>query len=179
MSARKLEFIILASLLSNITFPATGGYAMEIKSPAFQSGKTIPTKYTCDAEDASPELKWSGTPKDTKSFALISDDPDAPMGTWVHWVIYDLLPTLTGLPEGVPKTEKLQNGAKQGITDFKRVGYGGPCPPPGKPHRYYFKLYALDSMLNLPPNLIKSDLLRAMRSHILAEAELIGTYKRG
>ena len=151
---------------------------MEITTRAFKSGGTIPKKFTCDGEDVSPALTWREAPENTKSFALISDDPDAPMGTWVHWVIYDLPPSLTSLEENTEKTETLANGAKQGITDFKRVGYGGPCPPPGKPHRYYFKLYALDKMLNLPPKIIKSDLLKSMKNHILAESELMGTYGR-
>lgn len=151
---------------------------MEITSPAFKSNGTIPKKFTCDDVDISPQLSWTGVPDGTKSIALISDDPDAPMGTWVHWVLYDLPPHANGLDEDVPKTEKLPNDAKQGMTDFKRVGYGGPCPPPGKPHRYYFKLYALDQALNLPPKKSKADVERAMKGHILAEAQVVGTYGR-
>ena len=117
-------------------------------------------------------------PASAKSLALICDDPDAPVGTWLHWVLYDLPVTATDLTEKVPPSESLSFGAKQGINDFKRVGYGGPCPPPGKPHRYYFKLYALDVDLVLKPRATKQELLRAMDGHILAEAQLMGTYQR-
>jgi Raf kinase inhibitor-like YbhB/YbcL family protein len=117
-------------------------------------------------------------PDGAKSLALICDDPDAPMGTWVHWVIYDMPVSVSGLPEGVPKTETSLGGAKQGTTDFKRIGYGGPCPPPGKPHRYFFKLYALDSTSGLEPGAKKAELLRAIEGHVLAEGRLMGTYGR-
>jgi hypothetical protein len=117
-------------------------------------------------------------PPAAKSLALICDDPDAPMGTWVHWVLYDLPPDTPGLAEGVPKTRELANGAKQGLNDFKLVGYGGPCPPPGKPHHYFFKLYALDTKPALNPGLTKTDLLKEMNGHIIAEGELMGTYQR-
>jgi len=152
--------------------------AIQLASPAFTEGKPIPAKYTCDAEDLSPPLKWEGLPEGTRSIAIICDDPDAPMRTWVHWVIYDIPASVTELPEGVPKTEVLPNGAKQGVTDFKRTGYGGPCPPPGKPHRYFFKIYALDAQLNLEPRANKKDVLSAMRGHVLGEGGLMGTYKR-
>lgn len=152
--------------------------SIPISSPAFQEGKPIPTQYTCDGEDLSPPLKWSKVPEGTKSLALISEDPDAPAGIWVHWVLYNLPPTITELPEGMPTQEVLPNGAKQGINDFKRIGYGGPCPPPGKPHRYFFKLYALDTELDLKPGATKQELLRAMEGHILAEGQLMGTYQR-
>jgi hypothetical protein len=123
-------------------------------------------------------LQWSGVPPAAKSLALICDDPDAPMGTWVHWVLYDLPPATPGLSEGVPKAPELPGGAKQGLNDYKKIGYGGPCPPPGKPHRYFFKLYALDANTSLKPGLTKKDLLKAMEGHILAEGELMGTYQR-
>ncbi len=155
------------------------GYgAMEIKSSAFQNGGQIPQKYTCDGEDISPELSWTGAPSGTKSFALISDDPDAPGKTWVHWVIFDIPASLTNLAEAVSKTAVLENGAKQGTTDFGTVGYGGPCPPPGKPHRYFFKLYALDQLLDLEPEITKNDLLTSIKSHVLDQAELVGLYGR-
>src|SRR5260221_8141904 len=128
--------------------------------------------------DYPPPLEWSDVPAVAKSLALICDDPDAPVGTWVHWVLYDLPVTATDLAEKVPPLESLSFGAKQGINDFKRVGYGGPCPPPGKPHRYYLKLYALDVDLVLKPRATKQELLRAMDGHILAEAQLMGTYQR-
>ena len=151
---------------------------IQLTSSAFAEGAPIPEKYTCDGEDISPLLKWSNAPKGTKSLALICDDPDAPIGTWVHWVLYDIPPAVTELPEGVPTTEALPSGAKQGINDFKRLGYGGPCPPRGSAHRYFFTLYALDTELQLEPGATKKDLVRAMEGHILAEGRLMGTYKR-
>jgi len=150
----------------------------KITSDAFTEGAAIPIKYTCDDADVSPPLKWSDAPAGTKSFALICDDPDAPAKTWVHWVLYDLPPTVAELAEDLPKGEKLASGASQGRSDFGRLGYGGPCPPPGKPHRYYFKLYALDATLNLPAGRTKEQLIEAISGHTLAEASLMGTYKR-
>lgn len=152
--------------------------AMEIKSPAFQNGGDIPRKYTCDGTDVSPLLRWENPPSGTKAFALIADDPDAPVGTWVHWVIYDLPAETKELAEGVKPNETLPNGAKQGINDFRKVGYGGPCPPPGPAHRYFFKPYALDGETKLRPRATKQQLLDAMKGHILAEAQLMGRYKR-
>lgn len=156
-----------------------GGPEMEInlKSPAFAEAGMIPQKFTCDGEDISPALSWSGIPGETKSLALICDDPDAPMGTWVHWVIYNIPPDTTGLPEGVPAKENLDFGAIQGRNDFRRIGYGGPCPPGGT-HRYYFKIYALDGDLNLRAGLTKAELLKAMEGHILAQGQLMGKYRR-
>lgn len=151
---------------------------MELTSPAFQKNGSIPKKFTCDGADVSPQLAWDEPPKGAQALALIVDDPDAPVGTWVHWVLYDLPATERGLPEGVPATETLPNGARQGRNDFRRVGYGGPCPPPGPGHRYFFKLYALDAKTGLRSGATKSDLLKAMKAHILAEAELMGIYKR-
>lgn len=152
--------------------------ALELKSPAFTDKEYIPAKYTCQGEDISPPLIWTGAPAGVKSFALINDDPDAPSGDWVHWVIYDIPRDADGLPEGVPNTQNLPNGAKQSVNDGGDTGYGGPCPPPGKPHRYYFKLYALDIILNKPAGLSKTDLLKVMKGHILAEAQILGYYKR-
>jgi Raf kinase inhibitor-like YbhB/YbcL family protein len=151
---------------------------MKLTSMAFAEGQLTPTKYTCDGADVSPPLQWSEVPLGTKNFALICDDPDAPVGTWVHWVIYGLPATTRELPEKVAPTESLPSGAKQGLNDFRRIGYGGPCPPPGKPHRYCFKLYALDAELVLKPRATKQELLRAMEGHILAEAQLMGIYQR-
>jgi Raf kinase inhibitor-like YbhB/YbcL family protein len=150
---------------------------INITSSAFEEGGLIPPKYTCDGSDISPPLQWDAIPEGTKSIALISDDPDAPMGTWVHWVLYNLPPDKKELNENIPPDENLPNGAKQGITDFRRVGYGGPCPPSGT-HRYFFKIYALDATLDLPPRAGKSDLVSAMEGHILAEGQLMGKYKR-
>src|SRR3990167_1037537 len=126
-----------------------------LKSQAFKGGDLIPDKYTCEGPDVSPPLRWNDPPRETHSFALIADDPDAPMGTWVHWVVYNIPAGERGLDENVPKQERLPNGAMQGMTDFHRVGYGGPCPPSGT-HRYFFKLYALDVALTLPPQAAKA-----------------------
>jgi len=152
--------------------------AFALKSQAFKEGDLIPTKYTCEGPDVSPPLRWGDPPHGTRSFALIADDPDAPMGTWVHWVIFNLPERQRDLPEGVLTQETLPNGARQGLNNFKNVGYGGPCPPPGKPHRYYFRLYALDTMLDLKPRATKSRVLEACKGHILAEAELMGRFGR-
>jgi Raf kinase inhibitor-like YbhB/YbcL family protein len=151
---------------------------MKLTSDAFADGQPIPKKYTCDGADVSPALQWSGAPAGTKSFALICDDPDAPMGTWVHWVLYGLPAATDRLPEKTPADDTLPNGARQGLSDFKRTGYGGPCPPPGKPHHYHFKLYALSIEITLKPRATKQDLLKAMKGHILAEAWLTGVYQR-
>jgi Raf kinase inhibitor-like YbhB/YbcL family protein len=151
---------------------------IQIRSTAFSDGQPIPQKYTCDGEDVSPSLSWDSAPNGTKSFSLICDDPDAPSGTWVHWVIYDLSSTTRELPEAISANEEVLNGAKQGRNDFSRIGYGGPCPPKGNPHRYYFKLYALDSVLNLKAGATKADLENAMKGHVVGEGKVIGTYKR-
>jgi Raf kinase inhibitor-like YbhB/YbcL family protein len=160
--------------------PAQGGRAMSfsIKSSAFSEGDAIPKQYTCDAADVSPALSWAEAPAGTQSFALIADDPDAPVGNWTHWVIWNIPAQASGLPKGVAKQETLGDGSRQGKNDFKRIGYGGPCPPPGKPHRYFFKLYALDTKLKLNAGASKSELERAMSSHVLAETKLMGTYGR-
>jgi Raf kinase inhibitor-like YbhB/YbcL family protein len=152
--------------------------AFSLQSSAFKHNGPIPQKFTCQGSDVSPALAWSAAPAGTKSFALIADDPDAPAGIWVHWVLYDLPAGTMQLAENVPKTERLPGGGAQGTNDFKKVGYGGPCPPPGKPHRYFFKLYALDAMLNLKSGARKSDLEAAMKGHMLGQSELMGTYKR-
>jgi len=152
--------------------------SFEMKSASFTQGQAIPQKYTCDGPDLSAPLAWSDPPAGTLSFALIADDPDAPMGTWVHWVLYDLPPEARVLAEGIPKTETLPDGTRQGRNDFGRIGYGGPCPPPGKAHRYHFKLYALDQKTGLRPGVAKPELLAAIKNHLLAEAQLMGTYKR-
>ena len=150
---------------------------MKIISSAFEEGAMIPKKYTCDGIDISPALEWSLVPDGTKTFALICDDPDAPMGTWVHWVLFNLPGDIKKLSENVPPLEVLTNGAKQGKNDFGKIGYGGPCPPGGT-HRYYFKVYALDEKINVEAGVTKSELLKAMEGHILSEGQLMGRYKR-
>jgi Raf kinase inhibitor-like YbhB/YbcL family protein len=174
-------FLVCYSLPFSRKLPAQGkGEAMplQISSAAFSAGETIPKKFTCDGPDVSPKLTWNEAPAKTQSFALIMDDPDAPVGTWVHWVLFDLPADTRELAEGVAKQEQLANGALQGRNDFGKIGYGGPCPPPGKPHRYFFKLYALDAKLNLKAGVTKADVERAMKGHILAQAELMGKYGR-
>ncbi|MFQ5801590.1 MAG: YbhB/YbcL family Raf kinase inhibitor-like protein [Candidatus Methylomirabilales bacterium] len=150
---------------------------MHLTSPAFKAGGMIPVAYTCDGPDVSPPLMWTGPPAGTQSFALIADDPDAPIGTWVHWVAWNIPASADGLGENVPRTASLPNGTRQGTTDFRRIGYGGPCPPSGT-HRYFFTLYALDSMLDLPSSTRKRDLERVIQGHVLAEATLMGVYRR-
>ncbi len=152
---------------------------MEIKltSSAFEDGGMIPSKYTCDGDDVSPPLKWDNVPEEVRSIALICDDPDAPMGTWVHWVLFNLPAGARELSENVPADNTLADGARQGLTDFGRVGYGGPCPPGGT-HRYFFKIYALDVQVELASTARKQDLLGAMEGHILAQGQLVGKYKR-
>jgi len=152
--------------------------SFQLKSSDFTAGAAIPQQFTCVGADMSPALHWSDPPAETKSFALIADDPDAPAGTWVHWVLYNIPPGARSLPQNFPKSEEPREGALQGRNDFGRVGYGGPCPPPGKPHRYFFKLYALDTHLGLKAGATKKEVERAMQSHILEQAELMGRFAR-
>jgi Raf kinase inhibitor-like YbhB/YbcL family protein len=149
-----------------------------LNTPAFGQGEAIPVEYTCDGADNSPPLEWSGVPAGAQSLALIADDPDAPRGTWVHWVFYNLPPALEGLEPGVEKTEQVPGLGLQGVTDFRRPGYGGPCPPPGSEHRYFFRLYALDIVLGLPGGATRDQLDQAMQGHILAQGEWMGVYAR-
>jgi Raf kinase inhibitor-like YbhB/YbcL family protein len=150
----------------------------QIVSSAFENGKTIPRKYTCDEQDVSPPLMWKGAPEGTKSFALICDDPDAPLMTWTHWVIHGIPANVDKLQEGLPKTEVLASGIKQGSNSGRRVGYAGPCPPGGKAHRYYFRIYALDAGLDIRPGESKKHLEQAMKGHVLGQAETMGLYAR-
>ena len=150
---------------------------LSVRSGAFNQGGTIPSKFTCDGSDVSPPLSWTKGPQDTVSYALIADDPDAPAGTWVHWVIYNVPAAKTSLAENVAKAKKLDDGSMQGMNDFRKIGYGGPCPPGGT-HRYFFKVYALNAALKVEPGLTKKQLLKEMEGHILAQGELMGTYSR-
>ncbi len=156
-----------------------GGKKMEIKisSDAFEDGGMIPAKHTCDGADVSPPLKWEAVPEGTQSIAIICDDPDAPMGTFVHWVLFNLPGATRELAEEFPDDETLADGTRQGISDFGRTGYGGPCPPSGT-HRYFFKIYALDTKIEMVSIADKADLLEAMEGHILGEGQLVGKYKR-
>jgi Raf kinase inhibitor-like YbhB/YbcL family protein len=150
---------------------------LTLESPAFAAGDPIPLRFSCDGEDVSPGLAWGSPPGGTVAFALITDDPDAPGGTWVHWVIYDIPAESRGLPEAIPTDAELPDGSRQGINSGRRLGYAGPCPP-GETHRYFFKLFALNQRLDLAPGLSADDLTAAMDTHILGEAVLMGTYTR-
>ena len=149
-----------------------------LRSPDFANGANIPRAFTCDGEDRSPAIEWSNAPAGTKALALIADDPDAPAGTWVHWVIYNIPGTAHSLSGGVEKKEQLADGSRQGRNDFRKTGYNGPCPPPGKAHRYFFKLYALSTELTLAPGAKKYELESAMGPSVLAQAEWMGRYQR-
>jgi Raf kinase inhibitor-like YbhB/YbcL family protein len=176
-----LTFLILAPLetFALAESSAKGDTIMEIRvaSTAFKDGELIPKKYTCDGENVSPVLEWSGIPEGARFIALICDDPDAPRGTWVHWVIFNIPSGVKGLSENIQRTSTLPNGARQGTNDSHELGYDGPCPPGGT-HRYYFKVYALDKILALESGATKTQLLKAMEGHILAEGQLMGRYKR-
>ena len=151
--------------------------ALQLTSSAFSEGGMIPSQYSCDGPDVSPDLSWEGVPAGTVSLALICDDPDAPVGTWVHWVLYNIPPGEAGLAADIAPEANLPNGARHGTNDFGRLGYGGPCPPGGT-HRYFFKLYALDTELDLVAGATKAQVEAAMEGHILDQAQLMGKYKR-
>ncbi len=151
--------------------------AFALRSTAFENGGEIARKFSCDGADQSPALSWESVPAGAQSLALIVDDPDAPVGTWTHWIMWNISAEATALPEGVPKVEVFDK-ARQGLNDFKRIGYGGPCPPPGKAHRYFFKLFALDAMLDLKAGASRKELEFAMKGHVLSEAQWMGKYKR-
>lgn len=176
--------IVFFLLFSGQTFnrntaKAKGETAMEIRvsSTAFKEGEMIPKKYTCDGENISPPLAWTNVPGGTKSLALIADDPDAPHGTWVHWVLFNIPAGVKELSEKIPPRSTLTNGSRHGMNDFREIGYGGPCPPGGT-HRYFFKFYALDSTLTLESSSTKTQVLKAMEGHVLGEGQLMGKYKR-
>ena len=188
MIAKKSIFYLLVSLVCLCVFKGTtdgvyaktrGGakMAITITSAVFTDGGMIPRDYTCDGRDISPPLAWDDVPEGTKSLAIICDDPDAPVGTWVHWVLFNIPATVNELPRSMPPDKVLENGARHGTNDFRKFGYGGPCPPSGT-HRYYFKIYALDIELTQDPGLTKAELLNAMKNHILAEGQLMGRYRR-
>ncbi len=181
LSAGALAVLAGGVLIAAAPLPATsvlGGGAMKLTSNAFQDGETIPVEYTCSGEDRSPALAWSGIPPAVRSFALLVNDPDAPGGDFIHWVVYNLPARSDALPEGVPARESLAAGGTQGRNDFGRTGYGGPCPPPGKPHRYIFTLYALDLSPDLPPGLTAARLRAAIQGHVLDQATLTGLFQR-
>jgi len=170
--------IQLHNAFSSFVIEAEAPMSLTISSPSFANGGNIAQKFTCDGADLSPQLSWSEAPAGTKTFALLVDDPDAPVGNWNHWAMWNVPATARGLAEGLRKDAALSDGSKQGHNDFRKTGYNGPCPPPGKPHRYYFKLYALDTKLDLKPAADKKELETAMKGHILAQAEWMGRYGR-
>ncbi len=175
--------LILSTLLLSVSpvMAQKGGETVNftISTSAFREGETIPNKYTCDGADLSPPLKWEGTPAGTKGFAIIMDDPDAPAGTFTHWVIYDIPADTTTLPAGLGKDPDLTKGVKQGISSFRRTGYGGPCPPPGRPHRYFFTIYALDiQTTGLASRASKQDVEGRIKEHIVGKAVVMGKYGR-
>ena len=164
------EFGFIPLLLALAVTPVEGGANMKIASPAFENKQRIPSKFSCEGQDINPALVIDGIPNGTKSLALVVDDPDAPMGTWVHWVVYDI-------PPGTSKIDENSVPGKEGQNDFGRARYGGPCPPSGT-HRYFFKIYALDTLLNLKGNVDKKTLERAMDGHLLDKAECVGSYTK-
>lgn len=174
-----VAILVMAPLLLGIRNPlcAAGG-VFALDSPAFKPGQTIPARFTCVGEDRSPGLAWSGSPEETRSFAMICDDPDAPVGLWVHWVLYNIPAGVSELPEGMGKEASIPAGALEGQNSWGKGGYNGPCPPPGKPHRYFFKLYALDAPLSLLAGATKAQVEAAMKGHVLAQVELMGTFGR-
>ena len=178
----KKNVVIILTVLLLLTPIFTGGKnkmeKLTLTSTAFKHGESIPVKYTCKGADVSPEISWHGIPNNTKSIVLIADDPDAPGGMWVHWVVYNIPASVGSLHENFPKSAESKDGTKQGLTDFGRHGYGGPCPPSGT-HRYFFKVYALDIILSLEPvSATKASVTKAMESHELGYGELMGTFKK-
>jgi Raf kinase inhibitor-like YbhB/YbcL family protein len=175
---RMLFYGVAVCLATVLAMAADSSGALQLVTTAFRSGGRIPKQFTCSGKNVSPALSWSQPPQQTQSLVLILDDPDAPAGNWVHWVVYDLPPSARQLPEHVPPGDAISGGGRQGANDFSQTGYGGPCPPPGKPHRYFFRLYALDTRLNLHGAARRQDVDDTMKGHILAQAELMGTFQR-
>ncbi len=182
IASRAAAFMILAAVFlacrggtPSLQKEGVSVMPITVTSSAFKEGEFIPKKFTCDGDDVSPPISWTGIPGTAKSIALITDDPDAPRGTYVHWVCFNIPPTVTGMPEKVPTVPTLPDGTRQGINDSRQPGYTGPCPPGGT-HRYYFKVYALDTLLTLQGGVTKADLLSAMSGHVIAEGQLMGRF---
>jgi Raf kinase inhibitor-like YbhB/YbcL family protein len=169
---------VLIFLVASVMAAKDSSGKLELTTTAFRPGGTVPTQFTCSGANISPALSWNTPPPRTQSFVLIVDDPDAPGRTWVHWVVYDLPASARQLPENVPRGDTVAGGGEQGLNDFPMRGYGGPCPPPGNPHRYFFRLYALDTILHLRAPARRRDVDAAMQRHVLAQAELTGTFGR-
>jgi hypothetical protein len=181
-SAWRIAFVLCGLIAAAVAAFAQSASAptgmLAVSTSSFTVGGTIPKQFTCDGEDLSPALSWTGAAAGTKSFALIVDDPDAPAGTWTHWVIWNIPAGEHELRQGLPKDGQLNNGARQGRNDFRKVGYNGPCPPPGKPHRYFLKLFALDAPLEVNAAAGRAAVESAMRGHVLAKGEVMGHYGR-
>ena len=176
LSSLKCSLFVVLFVLGVTMFLSGEALSLELSSTSFSNGGDIPVRYTGRGVDISPEMTWRDVPEGTESFVLISDDPDAPMGSWIHWVVYDIPADVTGLEEDVPSVDVLDNGARQGTTSFGSIGYGGPAPPPGPPHRYIFTLYAVDKKLGLPSGAGKKEVLNAIKGHVLAQAEYMGLF---
>lgn len=175
-----VAMLLLWSITRAYPMLATGasGARFQLRASAFRAGGTIPSRYTCSGSNVSPALSWTPPPSGAKSLALIVTDPDAPGHTWVHWVVFNLPPTAHELPTGVPKQAEIASGGQQGSNDSGSLGYDGPCPPPGSPHRYFFRLYALNTRLNLKSGATRAQVEQAIKGHVLAEAELKGLFHR-
>jgi Raf kinase inhibitor-like YbhB/YbcL family protein len=173
-----IAFVACATFLVGSVGSGGEGGALRVASDAFEDGKPIPKEFTCDGPDRSPPLHWDGVPERSKALALVVDDPDAPSGNWNHWLIYNMPPATRALGAGVPTNPALGDGSRQGTNDFGKIGYRGPCPPPGSKHRYVFKLYALSAPLELEPGAKRDAVLKAVKEKALAEAEVVGRYGR-
>jgi Raf kinase inhibitor-like YbhB/YbcL family protein len=178
MMLRLMAVAVAAPTIAATAAAAQSGANLVVKSGAFADDATIPERFTCSGANKSPAITWSGAPPTTRSFAIITDDPDAPRGTFVHWVAFDIPATVTALAEDLPRTETIAGGGTQGDNGAGRIGYFGPCPPPGNVHHYHFRVFALDSTLGLKPGADADELRSAMNGHILASGELVGTYSR-
>ncbi|MGB8682357.1 MAG: YbhB/YbcL family Raf kinase inhibitor-like protein [Candidatus Binatus sp.] len=175
---RNLHRISIALICILLAYAHPAQAQLSLTSTAFARGSAIPTDYACTGDDRSPALSWSNAPDATKSFVLIVEDPDAPGGTFIHWVAYNIPAQITSLPTGVPQTTEIAGGGKNGVNGFDHIGYNGPCPPPGKMHHYHFRLFALDSRLTPGDNARADAVESAMKGHVIATAELIGTFER-
>lgn len=183
MTSHPLKYILTAFFLImyiSAVNPVNGGTTMTftLSSQVLNNSQPIPLEFTGFGKDISPQFQWTNAPAGTKAFVMICDDPDAPAGTWVHWVLYDIPANVSSISEGLPRTKTVLNTAKQGINDFGKIGYNGPMPPPGKTHRYFFKIYAIDKETGLGPGIDKSRVMKTIDGHILAQAEFIATYRR-
>ena len=178
LSIIPLHGLVLSILMAPTLAPGQQASKMELKTSSFEPSGFIPKRFTCEGENVAPEVEWRNPPAGTQSYAIIEDDPDAPSGTFVHWVVYNVPAKYTRISEGMLKNDAMTPGIRQGTNDFSSIGYSGPCPPPGKAHRYFIRLYALDTTTSLHPAATREELDAAMQGHILARAELMGRFKR-